>query len=180
MEQVMVVESDALAPWIEGPFSEIWRNAVYVHALQHHRFLDRPVAEQDPTWRQVIPYVLVRHAHRWLLLRRTSKQTETRLHHRLSLGVGGHINPTDPTGEDDIIQSGMKRELEEEIRLHGQYSVRYIGVLCDDADDVSRVHLGLVFVIDVDAPDFEVLEAHTGTDLAPTKAENPVQLEPLS
>jgi len=160
MERVMVVDSARVAGRVDAPFSMAARDGVMDLVLTSHHYMDRGAAEQDPAWRQVIPYVLVRHASRWLLLRRTSRQTETRLHHRWSLGVGGHVNPSDlGEGLDPVIE-GMKRELEEEIYLEGQYTIQYIGVLCDDTDAVSTVHLGLVFVLTVDQPGFTVMEPH--------------------
>lgn len=159
MERVMVVEDARVRPLVQGPFSQEGRDQVYELALGSHRFMDRPAAEVDPAWRQVIPYVVVRHGDRWLLLRRTTRQTEARLHHRLSLGVGGHINPSE-VGTPDPILAGMRRELEEEVALQGVESIRYMGVIQDDTDAVSRVHLGLVFLARVTSSAFEVREPH--------------------
>jgi len=59
-------------------------------------FIERPRAEEDPTYRQIIPYALVRYRGRYLLMRRTQGGGEARLHNRYTLGVGGHINPGQP------------------------------------------------------------------------------------
>ena len=50
------------------------------------------IRDSDNTVRQIIPYVILRRGRHYFLLRRLKKQTETRLHEKLSLGVGGHIN----------------------------------------------------------------------------------------
>ena len=63
--------------------------------VDQHFFLPRAQAEYDATVKQIIPYVLLRRGDAYFLLRRLKKQTETRLHDKLSLGVGGHINPTE-------------------------------------------------------------------------------------
>ncbi|HEX6642639.1 MAG TPA: NUDIX domain-containing protein, partial [Thermoanaerobaculia bacterium] len=76
-------------------------------------------------------------------LQRTQKQTESRLHHKLSLGIGGHINPDTP----DLFD-GLQKELEEEVEVVGDYDLTFVGILNDDTTDVGRVHLGAVYVLD--------------------------------
>jgi predicted NUDIX family phosphoesterase len=76
-------------------------------------------------------------------LQRTPKQTEARLHHKLSLGIGGHINPDTP----DLFD-GLQKELEEEVDVAGDYDLTFVGILNDDTTDVGRVHLGAVYVLD--------------------------------
>ena len=58
-------------------------------------FIRRGDAEKDPRWLQVIPYIVMRQGHKVLVYRRTTKGGESRLHHKWSLGVGGHVNQED-------------------------------------------------------------------------------------
>jgi len=117
-------------------------------------FMDRPDAEADPSYRQVIPYVLVCHNGRYLTVTRHKTQGESRLHDKMSFGIGGHINPVDDD-EGFFLDAAMKRELSEELATDdppGWDDLTPLGLICDDTDEVSRVHLGIVFRWDVAEP----------------------------
>jgi predicted NUDIX family phosphoesterase len=117
-------------------------------------FLDRAVAEQNPTFRQVIPYVLVRHNGMYLTVTRHRTQGEPRLHDKMSIGIGGHIDPGD-SEEADILDAGLRRELSEELATDdppGWDDLPSLGLIVDDGDDVSRVHLGIVLRWDTADP----------------------------
>ena len=110
--------------------------------LANCSFLARSIAETDYQFKQVIPYVVVRHEDRCLLIWRTSKQTEARLHNLYSLGVGGHINDTDiPSAGSNIILTGMRREYNEEIAVEGEQSCELVGIINDDSD--RRFHVSI-------------------------------------
>jgi predicted NUDIX family phosphoesterase len=143
-EQVMVVERETLAEFlIESGLVQERTDEILDAIMDRHFFLDRPTAETSPQYKQIIPYVLIRHGDAYFLLQRTPKQTETRLHHKLSLGIGGHINPDTP----DLFD-GLQKELEEEVEVVGDYDLTFVGILNDDTTDVGRVHLGAVYVLD--------------------------------
>lgn len=155
-EQVMVVPTDELTPLLEGA---ITRDADALLDLieERHTFIDRDLAERSPEWRQIIPYVVIRHDDDVFTLRRTSKQTESRLHHKVSIGIGGHINP----GHDLV--DGLQKELDEEVRIGGDYDLHFAGILNDESTEVSRVHLGAVFLLDSATADVVVLETEKMT-----------------
>jgi len=117
-------------------------------------FMDRPLAEADPSYRQVIPYVLIRNNGMYLTVTRHKTQGEPRLHDKMSLGIGGHINPVDEeTG--DVLNAGLKRELSEELVVDappGIDELTPLGLICDDTDEVSQVHLGIVLRWDLQDP----------------------------
>lgn len=66
-------------------------------------FVRRGNCENDPHWKQIVPYLLVRrevheqtkHVVRFASYTRTKGSGEHRLHGKKSLGFGGHINPED-------------------------------------------------------------------------------------
>jgi predicted NUDIX family phosphoesterase len=117
------------------------------------------VAENDFSCKQVIPYVVIRHEDRYLLMRRTHRQTESRLHGKYSLGVGGHINRDDLSPvNNNVILAGMRRELAEEIRVEAEQSCQLIGTINDDSTEVARVHLGLVFVLTTSSARYAIVE----------------------
>ena len=148
----MVVEASALAL----PRNGIIRGAEAERILEvirdQHFFVDRPTAEVSPRWRQIIPYVVIRNGDDYFVLQRTAKQTESRLHHKLSLGVGGHINP----GHD--LLAGLKKELDEEVDVGDDYTLQFVGILNDESTEVSRVHLGAVYLLDTPRRDVVVRE----------------------
>ena len=143
-EQVMVVERETLAGFlIEQGLVQEHNDEILDAISERHFFIDRPTAEISPQYKQIIPYVLIRHGETYFLLQRTPKQTEARLHHKLSLGIGGHINPDTP----DLFD-GLQKELEEEVEVVGDYDLTFVGILNDDTTGVGQVHLGAVYVLD--------------------------------
>jgi predicted NUDIX family phosphoesterase len=99
--------------------------------------------EQDPSFKQVIPYLVLRDGPRWFLMQRTRAGVDTRLHDRWSIGVGGHLNPGDAG-----IEGGLLREWHEELDASFVPTFRFVGVLNDDTTPVGSVHLGVVFSAD--------------------------------
>jgi hypothetical protein len=80
------------------------------------RFMDRDAAEGDPNFKQLIPYMVIRHGSQFLAYTRGKKGSETRLHALKSIGVGGHVEPCDGPARD-ALQWGMMRELREELGI---------------------------------------------------------------
>jgi len=119
----------------------------------NHFFMDRAEAEDDPTHKQLIPYCVFRHGDRILHYTRGKSGGENRLHAKISVGVGGHVNPID-TGAGKTgpraYQAAVEREIEEELHLPGGYEQRVIALLNDDSNPVGQVHLGIVHLIDLD------------------------------
>jgi predicted NUDIX family phosphoesterase len=111
----------------------------------HGTYLDRPLAEEDPAYKQLIPYVVVRDAERVFLMRRTDAGGDMRLHGKGSIGVGGHLNPVD-RGEDPLM-TGLAREWGEELEVDWTPEFRLLGLLNDDGNPVGAVHLGVVFTV---------------------------------
>jgi len=123
------------------------------------RFMERDLAEEDETYKQVIPYVVIRHQDKYLLMQRTKKQTESRLHNLYSLGIGGHINDADVADANgDLLTAGMRREFKEEIRLESEGSCALVGVINDDSTPVARVHLGFVYLLTTSSPHYTIME----------------------
>jgi predicted NUDIX family phosphoesterase len=121
-------------------------------------FMERSAAETDPEYKQVIPYAVISHAGSYFLLRRKTAQSERRLHDKLSIGIGGHINPTEGVSAADLIQNGLTREVNEELHIAPGYRERLVGLINDDTTDVGRVHLGVLFEIETASSDVTVRE----------------------
>lgn len=107
------------------------------------RFRPRGEMEVDRSWKQVIPYLVLRDGPSYFLMRRTKAGGDARLHDRYSIGVGGHLNP----GDGDLA-GGLRREWTEEVAADFDPEFRLIGLLNDDTTDVGSVHVGAVYVAD--------------------------------
>lgn len=119
----------------------------------NHFFLDRAAAEDDPTHKQLIPYCVIRCGSRLVHYTRGKAGGESRLHALRSVGVGGHINPVD-TGNGRTgaaaYHAAVERELAEELVFGTPHRNRIIALLNDDSNEVGRVHLGIVHLIEID------------------------------
>lgn len=117
-------------------------------------FMARPDAEIDPSHKQIIPYSIFHHAGKYLVYTRGGKGGEKRLHAKMSIGIGGHINPHDE--REDFLASttymnGVEREIDEELRITGRHTQRVIGLINDDSNEVGQVHLGVVHLFELDS-----------------------------
>jgi predicted NUDIX family phosphoesterase len=157
-EQVLCVKREDIFP--DGA----WHGFVSDHLDQYQRvirerhfFMTRSKVEDDPAYQQIIPYVVFRHGDRYFLTHRLRASSEKRLRKQYSLGVGGHINPGDLEAGDPI-QDGLKREWEEEVIYDGTFEAKLIGLLNDESAPVSKVHLGVVFLVDGTSPNIAIRE----------------------
>src|SRR5207253_2208645 len=123
------------------------------------RYLPRGQAEHDPSFKQLIPYIVLRHGDRLFHYRRGGAGTEARLRARRSVGVGGHICAEDGERSSDAYRAGMLRELAEEVELETTFRERCIGLINDDRTPVGQVHLGIVHVLDLAEPKARCREA---------------------
>jgi len=96
----------------------------------NHFFMDRGAAEEDPSHKQLIPYCIFKCGDRVLYYTRGKAGGENRLHSKISVGVGGHINPVD--------------------MIQGDYEMRVVGLLNDDSNPVGQVHLGVVHLVELE------------------------------
>jgi predicted NUDIX family phosphoesterase len=157
-EKVLCVKREDIFP--DGAWHGFVTDSLERHQAvirEKHFFMPRPEVEDDPGYQQIIPYVVFRHGDRYLLTHRLRASSERRLRKQYSLGVGGHINPGDLQGGDPI-QDGLKREWEEEVVYDGSFEARLLGLLNDESSPVSKVHLGVVFLVDGDSPNVSIRE----------------------
>jgi len=121
--------------------------------VQNGQFLGRSELEEDPSYKQIIPYAIISNKESFYLFRRRSGQTEKRLNNRFSLGVGGHMNPNGSiaSGEEYIIDE-LKREFYEEVKLINGClieNIEFTGFINDDTIPVGMFHIGLLYNIRV-------------------------------
>jgi predicted NUDIX family phosphoesterase len=112
----------------------------------------RVETETDPTFKQIIPYVVLKWHGQVFHYTRGKRATETRLQSLRSIGVGGHIRADDSNLFDSPYREAMFRELAEEVQVETSYQERCVGLINDDSTPVGQVHLGIVHVFDLADP----------------------------
>ena len=125
-------------------------------------FFPRAQAENDPTYKQIIPYVLLAFKNKVLYYVRGKKAGEQRLVAKGSIGIGGHMNETDESLfalDEQAYRVGVEREVNEEIKIDSQFEDRIVALLNDDATEVGRVHLGIVHIFHLAEQKVEKREA---------------------
>lgn len=179
-ELVLAVRTDEL--FARGIFQGLKSGGAeylqFIFDPRNSRYIPRSLAETDPSWKQIIPYVLLTCGGKLLLYRRGRRSTETRLVDLHSMGIGGHINP----GDESIFaaagfpayQTAMWREVAEEVAMpeDNRLSDRIVGVINDDSVEVGRVHFGIVHIWELHWPDVSSRE----TKIADLRFVNPAEL----
>jgi predicted NUDIX family phosphoesterase len=137
-----------------GPFqgfcAEVQRYLPSILDPKNNSFRARSQAETDPSFKQIIPYVVLTDGKRILHYVRGKKSGEQRLVAKGSIGIGGHINDEDHSlfsvGEQ-AFREAVAREVNEEILVEGAFDARAVGLINDDSIDVGKVHFGVVHVL---------------------------------
>lgn len=112
----------------------------------------RPEMEEDPSFKQLIPYCIFQCDGQVFSYQRGNDQGEARLHAKRSIGVGGHVSTLDLDGEQSPYLEGMKREIAEEVDLQADWTESCVGLINDDETEVGTVHLGIVHIFNLDKP----------------------------
>lgn len=125
-EQILVVPATLLDELgrFQGFCDDVQRYLPVLLGSEQTDYRPRGEMEQDPNFKQLIPYVVFRHRSDdgvWRVFHYTrgSGQGEQRLHAKKSVGVGGHISLED-TQHPDAYLAGMQRELLEEVSFGSQ------------------------------------------------------------
>ncbi|HEX3600756.1 MAG TPA: phosphoesterase [Lacipirellulaceae bacterium] len=167
-ERILVVPTSLFNElgYFQGFSREIDRYWPQLVTGDHVEYRARGEMEEDPSFKQLIPYVLFRwtdaagtpHLFEY---QRGSGQGERRLHAKRSVGIGGHISSIDSGvgPSHHVYREGMRRELEEEVLINTPYEETVVGLINDDETPVGRVHLGMVHLCDVQQPNVRPREA---------------------
>jgi predicted NUDIX family phosphoesterase len=126
---------------------------------KHVSYRPRSQMEEDPSFKQIVPYVVLKWRDQVFHYTRGKKATEARLQALRSIGVGGHISADDQGLFESPYREAMFREVNEEVRLDTTYAERCIGLINDDSTPVGQVHLGVVHVFELKEPKVERREA---------------------
>lgn len=168
IERVLVVPADLFRRlgYFQGFSREVERYLGELFSPRHISFRPRNEVEHDPSFKQLIPYVIFRHRNdegveTIFQYTRGTGQGEGRLHRKHSVGIGGHISADDvgQSGAANPYEEGMRREVDEEVIVETPYTPQCVGLINDDQSEVGRVHLGVVHIFDVVQPAVRPREA---------------------
>ncbi len=149
-EEVLVIERKVLekAGMFQGLAFDVERYRNEIFAPGAARFMKRSQVEKDPSYKQLIPYVIMSCDGKYLSYVRGRRAGESRLVGQRSIGIGGHINPSDdmPLFKDfyDTYLAAVKREVDEEVTVETGYTNQIVALLNDESNEVGSVHLGIV------------------------------------
>ena len=158
-EQVLVLETGVLEQLgtFHGLEFDIEPYLRRIFAPGVLRFMPRPKAEADPAYKQLIPYVIMTQAGKYLNYVRGKRAGETRLVGNRSIGIGGHINPVDESlftpDFRGVYQVAVEREVAEEVNVGAGHKDSIVALLNDDSNEVGQVHLGIVHLWRLDSED---------------------------
>jgi len=158
-EQVLVIERKVLEQvgMFQGLTFDVdnYLREFFVQGVP--RFMPRSQVEENPAYKQLIPYVLMSYEGKYLSYVRGKRAGETRLVGNRSIGIGGHINPADdmPLFNTDFYETyltAVEREVAEEVSVETSHTDSIVALLNDESNEVGSVHLGIVHHWILDAP----------------------------
>lgn len=160
-EMIMAVKSSAVDCCIDGfhqvdTFEFVLRFCPAGSII----FGERETLETDESFRQIVVYVLTMKGDNILCYQRSKKGGEDRLHNLQSFGIGGHVNIGDIVQLEgqiliaDTLWQACNREYNEELNM-SLISSKLVGILKLSETVVDRVHLGMVYISNIDVDMFE-------------------------
>lgn len=170
-EKVLVVPASII--FANGKWQGLKKDNLdyYLNLIKNnYQFKRRGDVEDDPSWQQIIPYIVFNYEDKYFIYKYLLMAGESRLVDTYQIGVGGHINEFDLNGlyhnfSDrkkygiDVLEEGMMREWNEEVNYKGGFlEKKLIGLLNDDTNPVEQVHLGLVYNFVGDSPEISIKE----------------------
>jgi predicted NUDIX family phosphoesterase len=152
-EDILVIETENLKEFIQGDpgLKDADEKVLFGIIEKKGLFKARDRVEQGSHYKQVIPYIaMVNEKNEILTLKRLTTQSEKRLHNKISLGVGGHVNNEDSETPLEAFKKGMQREIDEEVEVQLKETPEFLGVIYDNSTNVGQVHLGMAYKVKIE------------------------------
>ncbi len=149
-KQILAVKSSDIQEILDqalenGGFTPFTSPDQYHELLSNSIIKERGPLETDPSYKQIIPYMVGKFGDEILFYIRTDKGGDSRLHRKMSIGVGGHIEPQD-LGAGEAIEKALRREVKEELPDNELMELNPLGYIYIEGDEVDGVHIGILFV----------------------------------
>lgn len=115
---------------------------------------DRDLLEGNPTYRQIIPYVLLSYQGVYFSAVRTKAGGDSRLHGKRILGFGGHANWMETLSNSlaSQLQINALRELEEELVIKDSIDIVFSGFINNLSTPVDKDHIGIYIRAELNSP----------------------------
>jgi predicted NUDIX family phosphoesterase len=165
-EQIIVVSREKLFESEKLAFQGTLTNPDTIGKIMENvennfEIMRRGDAEENPAYKQPIPYVVIKKGSHVFLYKRLSQSGESRLVDKFSIGVGGHMNDIEGASKKAetlkvrdfsvILTHNFMRELSEELDITGEFDISAIGLINDDVEEVGKVHIGVLVVAELEA-----------------------------
>jgi len=155
-ELILVIKRDLLFPNNAWHGLHAGQMQEYIELIQKNQeFLPRSLMEQDPTYKQIIPYIVFRNNGSYFVMQRKATATEQRLKNKYTIGIGGHMRREDMR-ESSSLFDWAKREFNEEVEYTYPFSITPLGIINDDTTEVGKVHLGLILLVEGNSDQIKV------------------------
>lgn len=159
-EQILVIPRAKLLEEDFYGFKHFSEFKEFSNKLKYIEVKRRGDMEIDPNYKQLISYIIVRNEKGDILTyKRLKGGGESRLHSRVSIGIGGHMNPHETLSEYPLLEENARRELQEELGTDAELTL--LGFVNDDTNDVGEVHFGVVYLATVKESDINIAETDT-------------------
>ena len=163
---VLGVAGESIGSALEDGFTTI-RDAEDLEAALAARLEPRLrcEAELDPSFKQIIPYLVLSHDPNGCIFAMLRTGGDERLVGQASLGLGGHMD------EGENFEDCLFREVFEEVGLRREEirNLRLCGYIFSNASEVDSVHVGMVYRAETEKEALTCLEDSklTGAWLTP-------------
>ncbi|MEK6846981.1 MAG: hypothetical protein AABY16_02335 [Nanoarchaeota archaeon] len=152
-DEILVVRRDVLFKdyYFSGFITKEQMNFIPIILGKNEFHVRTAELEKNPEYKQIVSYLWIINpkTKQVFAYKRANKKehyNEGRLMNKISCGVGGHIDKKDAGW--DIIERVMMRELKEEVKMEVYPTPKVVGFINDDGDDVGKVHLGVVAIVE--------------------------------
>jgi len=162
--EIMVVENKKLFQNIERKTWFYDKNiGLEKIILDNYSYLIRKDAEINLNYKQPIPYAVVLNENldifvykRWW---KNSNAWDKRLHNKISIWVGWHIEKDDVKWDNPIYDT-LLREIEEELNVKENDidMIKNIWYINNDTDEVNSVHIWVIYLVYLNNSNFELLD----------------------
>jgi len=163
--EIMVVKNDKLFANTErktGFYSETEAD-FEKQILENYEYMVRKNAEVNFDYKQPIPYAVVMDENGYVFVYKrwgaNSNAGESRLHSKISIWVGGHIEKEEENSENPVYDT-LIREVEEELNVKKDNikEIEVLGYINNDEDDVNKVHIWVAYLIHLNNSNFDLLD----------------------
>lgn len=166
MAREIMVVSNASIFWNIAKESKFYYNSdvnFEKNILENYEYMVRWEAEVNFSYKQPIPYGIVLNENNEIFVYKRwwsgSNAWEHRLHSKIAIWVGWHIEKEDENLTNPISDS-LIREIEEELNIKEQdiKNVEAIWYINNETDEVSKVHIWISYIVRIHNSNFELLD----------------------